>query len=84
MFTMTMVHFACDVCEVIRNFTVSFLKETWRLCQVFGYARAAGQPLVRPSRCATAPLQNPVKTGSWGWSGRAAIGAGPGSRGTHG
>ena len=43
MSTMTMVHFACDVCEAIRNFTVSFLKETWRLCQVFGYARAAGE-----------------------------------------
>ncbi len=43
MYTMRMVHFACDVCEAIRTFTVSFLKETWRLCPVFGYARAAGE-----------------------------------------
>ena len=43
MSTMTMVHFACDVCEVVRNVAVKICKEIWYQCQVFGYARAAGE-----------------------------------------
>ena len=44
MTTMTKVaHFTCDVCEVIRDLVVKFMKKTWLVCTAFGYARAAGE-----------------------------------------
>ena len=43
MSTMTMIHFACDICEAVRDATKRILVGIWNLCVVFGYARAAGK-----------------------------------------
>ncbi len=43
MTTMTMVHFACDVCEGIRDFAKKTLSKIWITSVKLGYARAAGE-----------------------------------------
>ena len=43
MSTMTMIHFACDICEAVRDATKRILVGIWNLCVVFGYARDAGE-----------------------------------------
>ncbi len=43
MSTMTMIHFACDICEAVKDTTKKIYKTIERNFISFGYARAAGE-----------------------------------------
>ena len=43
MTTMTMVHFACDVCELVNEFVKGVLNFTWKSSVRLGYSRAIGE-----------------------------------------
>ena len=43
MTTMTMVHFACDVCESVNEFVKGVLNFTWKSSVRLGYSRAIGE-----------------------------------------